>query len=185
MAVIENNEIIIKLLEFIGENPARGGLLDTPQRVLKAWRELTAGYDMKPEELLKCFDDGAAGVDEMVTVKDIPVWSMCEHHMLPFFGKATIAYIPNKRIVGLSKLARVVDAFARRLQVQERLTNQVADLLYDHLEPHGVGVHVTCRHLCMESRGVMTNNSATVTTALRGVMKDDACARAEFLNLTK
>jgi len=126
---------------------------------------------------------GAEGVDEMITVQNIPVWSLCEHHMLPFFGAATISYIPDREIVGLSKLARVVDAFARRLQVQERLTNQIADLVNDTLKPLGVGVHLRCRHLCMEARGVRTHDSNTVTTALRGVIGEEIAARAEFLNL--
>lgn len=177
-------DVVVRLLQYLGEDPARGGLIETPKRVMKAWREMTCGYGCDPKELLKTFDDGAEGVDEMVTVQDIPVWSFCEHHMLPFFGKATVSYIPNKKIVGLSKLARVVDAFSRRLQVQERLTNQIADLLNDTLNPVGVGVHLKCRHLCMEARGVKVPCSNTVTTALRGaIRKEDSC-RAEFLNLT-
>ena len=178
------DDIVIRLLQYIGEDPQRGGLVETPKRVLKAWREMTCGYNIDPHTLLKTFEDGAEGVDEMVTVQHIPVWSLCEHHMLPFFGHATVSYIPDKKIVGLSKLARVVDAFARRLQVQERLTNQIADLLQEELQPIGVGVHLRCRHLCMELRGVKTHDSQTVTTALRGVLKEDHAAREEFLRLT-
>jgi GTP cyclohydrolase I len=181
----EPDDIVTRLLQYIGEDVTRGGLLETPKRVLKAWKDMTAGYSVEPKALLKTFDDGAEGVDEMVTVQDIPVWSLCEHHMLPFFGTATISYIPSKRIVGLSKLARVVDAFARRLQVQERLTNQIADVLQTELQPLGVGVHLRCRHLCMEARGVKTHNSNTVTTALRGVIKDEPATRSEFLRLTQ
>ena len=176
--------IIRALLAHIGEDSEREGLLDTPKRVLKAYRDMTVGYSMDPAALLKTFEDGAENVDEMVAVQNIPVWSLCEHHMLPFFGTATVAYIPDKRIVGLSKLARVVDCFARRLQVQERLTNQVADILWQELKPKAVGVHVRCRHLCMEARGVKTQCSSTVTTALRGAIKEDSAARAEFLRLT-
>ena len=177
------DDIVTRLLQYIGEDVSREGLQETPKRVMKAWRDMTAGYAQDPAALLKTFEDGAEGVDEMITVQNIPVWSLCEHHMLPFFGAATISYIPDREIVGLSKLARVVDAFARRLQVQERLTNQIADLVNDTLKPLGVGVHLRCRHLCMEARGVRTHDSNTVTTALRGVIGEEIAARAEFLNL--
>lgn len=181
----QDEEIIKSLLRLIGENPDRGGLLETPGRVLKAWSEWTAGYSQDPEEILKTFEDGAEGVDEMVIVKDLPVYSHCEHHMAPFFGVCHIAYIPRKKIVGLSKLSRVVDIFARRLQVQERLTNQIADCLQTHLEPLGVGVMVKCRHMCMESRGINRAGCYTVTNALRGCIKEEASCRAEFLDLVK
>jgi GTP cyclohydrolase I len=135
--------------------------------------------------LLKSFKDGADGCDEMVIVKNIPFYTHCEHHMAPFFGTATVAYIPNGQIVGLSKLSRVVDAFARRLQVQERLTNQIADAINDNLMPIGAGVIIQARHLCMESRGICQQGHTTVTSALRGVMRDAPEARAEFLALAR
>lgn len=163
----------------------RPGLEETPSRYLKALREYTSGYHVDPASLLKVFEDGAEGYDQMVVVKDIPVYSLCEHHLAPFFGKATVAYIPNGKVVGLSKLARVVDAYARRFQVQERLTTQVADLIHKELHPTGVGVVVRCRHLCMEARGVRAPGTSTVTSALRGAIKDKPEAREEFLRLAQ
>ena len=178
---IEDN--IRRLLQFVGEDPSRGGLLETPKRVAKAWGEWTSGYGKNPAELLKCFEDGADGCDEMVIVKNIPFYTHCEHHMAPFFGTATVAYIPDGKIVGLSKLSRIVDMYARRLQVQERLTNQVADALWDNLQPKGVGVIIEARHLCMESRGLCQQGHTTITSALRGVLKEKPEARAEFMAL--
>lgn len=175
------DETIRSLLRAIGENPDRGGLLETPVRAARAWRDWTAGYEQSPEEVLKVFEDGAESCDQLVIVRDIPVYSHCEHHLAPFFGVAHVGYIPDKRIVGLSKLSRLVDIFARRLQVQERLTNQIADALQEHLQPRGVGVMVECRHLCMESRGIQRQGTSTNTTALRGAMRDDDAARGEFL----
>lgn len=169
------------LLQAIGEDPMRPGLLETPMRVAKAWGEWTDGYGKNPADVLKTFEDGAEGVDEMVTQKDIEIYSHCEHHMAPFFGVAHIAYIPNGKIVGLSKLARLADIFAHRLQVQERLTNQIADALVEHLQPIGVGVVVEAKHFCMCSRGVNKQGSTTITSALRGAIKDKPEARAEFL----
>ena len=180
---IEDN--IIRLLQYIGEDPKRGGLLDTPKRVAKAWDHWSSGYKVDIPTLLKTFEDGADGCDEMVVVKDIPFYTHCEHHMAPFFGTATIAYIPDGRIVGLSKLPRVVNAFARRLQVQERLTNQIADAIQTNLHPKGVGVVIRARHLCMESRGIQQQGHHTITSALRGVMRESAEARAEFLDLAR
>ena len=138
---------------------------------------------MDPKSILKVFEDGAEKHDQMVTVKDIPFYSHCEHHLAPFFGTVTISYIPNGRIVGLSKLSRLADAYARRLQVQERLTEQIADALVEHLQPLGVGVLIKARHLCMESRGVCQQGHHTVTTALRGAIKDEPQTRSEFLRL--
>lgn len=163
----------------------RGGLEETPSRVARAWLHWCGGYDMDPAKLLKTFEDGADGCDEMVVVRGIPFYSHCEHHLAPFFGTATVAYIPNGRIVGLSKLSRLVDMYARRLQVQERLTNQVADALVDNLQPTGVGVLVQARHLCMESRGVQQQGHHTITSALRGAMRDQHETRAEFLELAR
>lgn len=177
--------LIYRLLESIGEDPKREGLLETPQRVAKAWEEWAAGYGEDPAAVLKTFEDGAEGTDQLVLVRDIPVYSHCEHHLAPFFGVAHVGYIPNGKVVGLSKLTRLVNIYARRLQVQERLTNQIADALQDHLGPKGVGVQVRCRHLCMESRGVRTAGSETVTNALRGVLRTEAEARAEFLDLCR
>lgn len=176
-------DIVVRLLQFIGEDVTREGLADTPKRFLKAWREYTRGYHLEPAEVLKTFEDGAHGVDELVMVRDIPVYSMCEHHMAPFFGRAHVGYIPDGKILGLSKFARLVDVFARRLQVQERLTTQIADSLRDALDPRGVAVVLECRHMCMEARGVQAQGSVTTTSALRGVFKHDASARSEFLRL--
>jgi len=176
-------EIVRRLLAFIGEDPDREGLLETPARFLKAWEEYTRGYRERPEDILKSFEDGAQSVDEMVIVRDIPVYSLCEHHLAPFFGKAYLGYVPDKRILGLSKISRLVEIFARRLQVQERLTNQIADALDTHLQPLGVAVVIECRHMCMESRGVRHTGTATVTSALRGSIKTNADTRREFLSL--
>lgn len=168
----------------IGEDPTRPGLLETPRRVVEAWEEWTNGYDVDPASVLKTFEDGAELCgDEMVVVRDIELYSHCEHHLAPFFGKVSIAYIPDKKIVGLSKLARLADVFAHRLQVQERLTNQIANALCQHLNPHGVGVVVEAKHFCMCSRGVNKQNSTTITSALRGLFHE-ADVKAEFLRLT-
>lgn len=175
---------ILRTLQFIGEDSAREGLAETPARVAKAWQFWCKGYNEDPADILKTFEDGSEKVDEMVMVRDIPFYTHCEHHMAPFFGRATVAYIPDGRIVGLSKINRLVDCFARRLQVQERLTTQVADALMEHLKPKGVGVIMTARHMCMESRGVCQQGHSTVTSALRGVMSDGT-VRQEFLHLAK
>jgi GTP cyclohydrolase I len=172
-----------RLLQYIGEDPARGGLQETPQRYLNAWKHWTSGYTCHPSDVLKVFEDGAEKCDEMVLVRDIPVYSQCEHHLAPFFGVAHIAYIPNGKIVGLSKLSRLADIFARRLQVQERLTNQVADALNEYLDPLGVGVVIKCRHLCMESRGICQQGHSTITSAMRGAFREQDATRAEFMGL--
>ena len=172
------------MLNYMGEDPQREGLLETPARVTKAWDEMLAGY-YAPEDsqILKVFEDGADGYDEMVVVTGIKVQSFCEHHVIPFFGTATVAYIPNGRIVGLSKINRLVDKYMRRLQVQERLTVQIADALEKALAPQGVAVKIEATHLCVAYRGIKDVGSATVTTALRGLFKDDVKARNEFLSL--
>lgn len=181
---IEDN--IVRLLQFVGEDTTRGGLAETPNRVAKAWQFWCSGYAVEnPADLLKVFEDGAEHYDEMVIVKDIPFYSQCEHHLAPFFGTATIAYVPSGKIVGLSKLSRLIDVFARRLQVQERMTNQIADALQEALQPVGIGVIIKARHLCMESRGICKQGHYTVTSALRGVIKDLPEARAEFMELSK
>lgn len=177
-------EVIFDLIsEVIEQDAAREGLQETPARVVKAWKHWCSGYNVDIAKLLKTFEDGAENYDEMVLVKDIPIYSKCEHHLADIFGTATIAYIPNGRVVGLSKLSRVADAFARRLQVQERLTTQIADALDEHLRPKAVGVIVKARHMCMESRGICQQGHHTVTSALRCVFKTDPTARSEFLRL--
>lgn len=171
-----------EILRALGEDPDREGLLKTPSRVEAAYRWLTRGYHLSVEDVVgdAVFEENH---ESMILVRDIELYSMCEHHMLPFFGRAHMAYIPDGRIVGLSKLPRIVDVFARRLQVQERLTDQIADAIMDVLEPLGAGVVIECVHLCMAMRGVEKQNSRTVTSALRGVFRDDEKTRSEFLRL--
>ena len=174
--------LVREQLALIGEDPTRDGLLKTPDRVARAMGFLTQGYAMTLEDTVgdALFEEDH---ENMVMVRDIELYSMCEHHMLPFFGKAHVAYIPRKRIVGLSKLPRIVDMFARRLQVQERLTEQVAKAIDEVLEPLGVGVVIEAYHMCMMMRGVEKQNSRTITSALRGVFREDAKTRDEFLRL--
>ena len=169
-------------LEFVGEDPDREGLLKTPSRVAKSLSWLTRGYEQNAKEVIgdALFEEAH---ENMVMVRDIEMYSMCEHHMLPFFGRVHVAYIPNGRIVGLSKLPRVVDVFARRLQVQERLGEQIANALEEVLMPHGVGVVIEAVHLCMMMRGVEKQSSRTITSSLRGLFRDDAKTRSEFLGL--
>lgn len=169
------------ILDDVGENPTREGLLKTPVRAAKAMQFLTQGYDLNPAEILRSamFKEDYS---QMVIVKDIEVYSLCEHHLLPFFGKAHIAYIPNGHIVGLSKLPRIVDAFARRLQVQERLTNEIRDCLQDTLKPLGVAVVIECAHLCMQMRGIQKQNSTTTTSAFTGEFLK-VPTREEFISL--
>ncbi|MGZ3333003.1 MAG: GTP cyclohydrolase I FolE [Gemmatimonadaceae bacterium] len=174
--------LIRRELELIGEDPGRDGLLQTPKRVAKAMRFLTEGYASSAEEVV------GKGIfkeehDNMIMVRDIELYSLCEHHMLPFFGKAHVAYIPNGKIVGLSKIPRIVDVYARRLQVQERLTEQIAEGLCNVLNPSGVGVVIEAYHLCMMMRGVQKQNSKTITSALRGAFREDPKTRDEFLRL--
>jgi GTP cyclohydrolase IA len=171
-----------EVLAAIGEDPGREGLLKTPERVESSLRFLTQGYHMSVDEVI-----GDAVFEEthqsMIMVRDIELYSLCEHHLLPFFGRAHVAYIPNGKILGLSKVARIVDVFARRLQVQERLTDQIADAIMDVLEPAGVGAVIEAAHFCMMMRGVEKQNSRTVTSALRGIFRDDSKTRVEFLRL--
>ena len=172
------------VLRQIGEDAAREGLLKTPERVAKAMLYLTHGYELNAEDILnsaKFRED----YSQMVVVKDIEVYSMCEHHMLPFFGKAHVAYIPNGKVIGLSKMARIVDMFARRLQIQENLTMQIADALMQSLHPRGVGVVIEAKHLCMMMRGVEKQNSEMTTSCLLGSFKEDPRTRSEFLALLK
>ena len=174
--------LVREQLRLLGEDPERGGLLRTPERVQEAMRWLTRGYELSVEDVIRgaVFDEDH---HNMVIVKDIEMYSLCEHHMLPFFGKVHVAYIPNGHIVGLSKLPRVVEVFARRLQVQERLTEQVAHAIMEVLQPQGVGVVIEAVHLCMMMRGVEKQNSKTITSAMKGVFMDDLGTREEFLRL--
>lgn len=170
-----------ELLAALGEDPDRAGLLDTPRRVVRMYRELFAGIAEDPRpHLLRTFEEAH---EEIVLVRDIDFSSLCEHHLLPFMGRAHVAYLPRKRVVGLSKLARTVDVFGRRPQVQERMTAQIADSLMEHLEPHGAMVVLEAEHLCMRVRGVGKPNAVTVTSAVRGVFKDSPAARAEAMAL--
>ena len=182
VSVEKLEDAVRHILEEVGEDPGREGLARTPRRVARAWKFLTSGY----EKDIKKEINGAVFVEkysEMVIVKDIDFFSMCEHHMLPFFGRAHVAYIPNGKIIGLSKIPRIVEAFSRRLQVQERLTQQIAETLYEVLNPLGVGVVIDARHMCMMMRGVEKQNSFATTSAMLGVFRDDHKTRQEFLTL--
>lgn len=172
------------VLKQIGEDPSREGLLKTPERVAKAMQFLTHGYDVNPDDLVNqaIFHEEYS---EMVIVKDIEVYSLCEHHMLPFFGKAHVAYIPNGKIVGLSKIPRVVDAYSRRLQVQERLTIEIRDCIQRTLAPKGVAVVIECAHMCMQMRGVQKQNSVTTSSAFTGLFLTNDATRKEFINLVQ
>lgn len=173
---------VFQLLEGVGEEPHRDGLRDTPKRVARALRERLSGYEQSPAEILGR-DFESDGYDQMVTLLDVPFYSLCEHHMENFSGTATVAYIPSERVVGLSKLARLVQCFARRLQIQERMTQQIADALRDNLHPRGWGVLIRARHLCMQARGARLETGPMVTTAVGGIIKDDPKARDEFLRV--
>jgi GTP cyclohydrolase I len=176
-------EIYRELLSRLGEDPMRDGLIRTPERVEKAMQFLTKGYDEEPNEILRSamFD---VDYDEMVLVKDIEMFSLCEHHMLPFFGRVHVAYIPNGKVIGLSKIPRLIEVFARRLQVQERLTRQIADAIQEAINPQGVGVVIEARHMCMMMRGIEKQNSSTVTSAMVGCFQQRE-TRAEFLSLVR
>lgn len=167
------------IVNSIGDDPGREGLKDTPDRFAKACKKLYSGYARKPEDVLTVFDDEK--YDEMIVVKDIEFYSMCEHHMVPFFGKAHIGYIPNGKIIGISKIPRIVEIFSRRLQNQERLTSQIATSLNDLLKPKGVGVILEAKHLCMMARGVEKQNAVVTTSSLDGLFKTNANTRSEFL----
>jgi GTP cyclohydrolase I len=173
------------LIEWAGDDPDREGLLETPKRVAKAYRELFAGYESDPREYLARTFDEVGGYDELVVLRDIPVVSMCEHHMLPFLGKAHVGYLPNRRVVGISKLARVVHGFARRMQIQEKLTAQVAEAIQDILQPKGVGVVIVSEHSCMTMRGVNTPGTRLTTSHLLGGVRDDPRTRQEFFELVR
>lgn len=173
------------LIEWAGDDPTREGLLETPKRVVKAYRELFAGYEADPREYLERTFEEVGGYDELVVLRDIRVVSFCEHHMLPFLGKAHVGYLPSDRVVGISKLARVVNGFARRLQIQEKLTSEIAQAIQDILKPKGVGVVIVSEHSCMTMRGVNTPGSRLTTSRLLGVVRDDPRTRQEFLELVR
>lgn len=175
-------QAVLMILEAIGEDPTREGLIDTPKRVANMYQEIFAGLDIEPKEFLKV--SFSEYHDELVLVKDIPLYSMCEHHLLPFYGKAHVAYIPQGgKVLGLSKLARVAEAYARRPQLQERLTSQIADCIYETINPFGVGVVIQAEHMCMTMRGIRKPGSLTVTSALRGVFETRHQTRAELFSL--
>jgi len=178
----EFEQAITKVLELLGEDPKREGLLKTPSRVAKALQFLTSGYEEEPKEILNQALFTTSN-DEMVLVRDIEFYSMCEHHMLPIIGRAHVAYIPDGKVVGLSKIPRIVNVYARRLQIQEQMTEQIADAILKTIKPKGVAVVVHARHMCMEMRGVQKINSTTVSSALRGLFKSDERTRSEFYNL--
>ena len=181
---IELEGQIRRMLQRLGENPEREGLIETPKRVSKALHFLTSGYNLTVEEVVRdaLFEEQC---EEMVIVKDVEFYSLCEHHILPFFGRAHVGYLPKGRVIGLSKIARVVDVFARRLQVQERLTTQIASGLLDVLDAHGVAVVLEASHFCMVMRGVQKQNSKTVTSSMLGAFRDDSRSRSEFMELIR
>lgn len=178
------NDFFIEFFKTIGENPQREGLKNTPNRVIKSWEQLYSGYSQNPKDILQnTFSDGSC--DEMVVLKDIEFQSMCEHHILPFFGTISLGYIPNKKLVGISKLVQVVEIFSRRLQIQENLTMQIADTLMEELKPQGVMVVAEATHLCMIMQGNKNKNAVLITSAVRGTFKKDARSRAEFMEHIK
>lgn len=177
-------KLIEGMLLAIGEDPKREGLLDTPKRVVKSWKELYAGYKEDPAEILSTvFKDGSC--EEMVILKDISFTSMCEHHMLPFIGKAHVAYLPNGQVVGLSKLARLVECYAKRLQIQEKMTKEIADAIQEHLKPLGVAVIIEAHHQCMSCRGIKKSGTIMITSSMLGNFRKEPATRAEFLSLVK
>ena len=181
----EAQKAVRTLIEWAGDNPDREGLVETPKRVVKAYEEFFAGYDDDPEEILRKTFEEVEGYDEMVLVKNIRLESHCEHHIVPILGKAHIAYIPNNRVVGISKLARIVDAFGKRLQTQETMTAQIANTIEKVLEPKGVAVVIDAAHQCMTTRGIHKTESSTVTSCMRGVFKENPRTRNEFLTFIK
>lgn len=176
-------ENVRRIITYIGDDPNREGLIETPNRVAKSWNTLFSGYHKKVEDVLKIFEDDSS--DEMIILKDCEFFSQCEHHMLPFFGKAHIAYIPNGRVVGISKLARILEIFSRRLQIQERICQQITQAIMEHLHPKGAACMLEAQHFCMTSRGVQKQNSIMVTSSLEGQFKTDISTRQEFLSLIK
>ena len=170
-------------MKYIGDDPGREGLIDTPRRILKSWQTLYAGYAQDPADLLTVFDCGT--YDQIVLLKDIEMYSMCEHHMLPFYGKAHVAYIPDKKVIGISKLARLLEIYARRLQIQERIGEQVTEALMTYLQPQGAACIIEARHLCMCARGVGKQNSVMITSSMKGTFLEDLSAKQELMTLIK
>jgi len=181
----EAEEAVRTLLRWAGDDPTREGLLDTPKRVAKAYGELFSGYDEDVDEILGRTFDEAGGYDDIVLVRDIPFFSHCEHHMVPIIGKASVAYLPDNRVLGLSKIARVVEAFARRLQTQERITAEIADAIDKKLRPRGVAVMIEAEHLCMSMRGIKKQGSTTLTTSFAGRFKEDPAEQVRFLTMVR
>ena len=179
----EAMDAVRTMIAWAGDDPSREGLLETPKRVIKAYEEFFAGYDMDPDEILNKTFEEVAGYDEMIIIKDIRLESHCEHHMVPILGKAHLAYIPNNRVVGISKLARVVDVYGKRLQTQETMTAQIAESINRVLQPKGVGVVVDAGHQCMTTRGIHKTNATTITSQMLGVFRSDYRTRSEFMNL--
>lgn len=177
------DDSVLRQIEYIGENSNREGLIETPSRVIKSWGRLYGGYNQKPEDVMKVFAEGAC--DEMVILKDIEMFSTCEHHLLPFFGKAHIAYLPDKKVMGISKLARLLEVFSRRMQIQERIGDQVTTALMEYLHPLGAACIIEAQHFCMLSRGVEKQNSIMITSSLKGVFKEKPAARAELMGLIR
>jgi GTP cyclohydrolase I len=177
--------LIREFIKRFAENSNREGLKETPSRVAKAWKFWCSGYDQNPADVLKEFKDGGEVYDQMLMQADIPTYSHCEHHMAAMFGVTHVAYIPNGKVVGLSKLSRVVEIYSRRLQVQERMTDQIADALWDNLQPKGVGVLMQLRHMCVESRGVQKPGTITLSSALRGCIKEEPECRNEFFSMAR
>ena len=181
----EAMKAVTTLKEWAGDDPKREGLVETPKRVVKAYEEFFAGYEQDPEEILQKTFKEVEGYDEMVLVKDIAVESHCEHHIVPILGKAHVAYIPNNRVVGISKLARIVDVFGKRLQTQETMTQQIANTIENVLKPKGVAVVIDASHQCMSTRGIHKTESSTVTSSMRGIFKENPTTRNEFLNFIR
>ena len=179
----EAMDAVRTMIAWAGDDPSREGLLETPKRVIKAYEEFFAGYDMDPDEILNKTFEEVAGYDEMIIIKDIRLESHCEHHMVPILGKAHLAYIPNNRVVGISKLARVVDVYGKRLQTQETMTAQIAESINRVLQPNGVAVVVDAGHQCMTTRGIHKTNATTITSQMLGVFRSDYRTRSEFMNL--
>jgi len=177
------SDLITQILRGLGEDPGREGLLDTPGRVIRSWNELYKGYTQKPEDVLTSF--AADGYDQIVLLKDIELYSMCEHHMLPFIGKAHVAYLPGDKVIGISKLARLLDIYARRLQIQERIGEQVTTALMNILDAKGVACIIEASHLCMRMRGVSKQHSTMVTSSMKGIFLEDPTTKQELLNLIK
>ena len=181
----EAMKAVTTLIKWAGDDPQREGLVETPKRVVKAYEEFFAGYEQNPEEILQKTFKEVEGYDEMVLVKDIAVESHCEHHIVPILGKAHVAYIPNNRVVGISKLARIVDVFGKRLQTQETMTQQIANTIENVLKPKGVAVVIDASHQCMSTRGIHKTESSTVTSSMRGIFKENPTTRNEFLNFIR